>query len=499
MKKLFPISKSNMLIIGLASLTLVSCICLTCFALKDNRGQDGINGKDANMTIADNGEVIINDSQTGIYANKADCNVKLNVEGSEFGRVVGGGKFSIKETIAVEAIPNEDACFKGWKDDAGNIVSTNLIYTFPAVKGDINLTATFEKSLIEVYFRVPFIVEQYFGYDFVIETNGEKQDLVTNTGGYYVFKTPAIFNYGETVSLDFKNFIPPTSKYHCYLYEEDRDTYLGTSVNRTSHDITDSLSYSFTIYENRPYYFCFDMEVNYFIEILPTVNVASNNEEYGHVSKTEITSKGDLMTLTATVNDSLTTDYIYSFKGWYLNNELVSKNNIYQFKVNDNQYEFEAIFVKKYALKFEIKILDKGGNVAGLDPTSYLVSYKSIKVNSFDIEGNLSSIEFKGNYNGETPDLSTKICGYFEIKEKIFLSNEIESSHESYYVTDRDGERTYKEKFVYSRWILKQDSYSQSFATGSSALFFINEDMDLSKLKINVELFVVHYGDKVGD
>lgn len=498
MKKLFPMSKSNILIVGLASLTLASCICLTCFALKDNRGQDGANGKDASIAISDNGEVIINDSRTGICANKADCNVNLNVEGNEFGRVVGGGKFSLKETIAVEAIPNENACFKGWKDDANNIVSTNSIYTFPAIKGDINLTAVFEKSLIEVYFRVPFIVEQYFDYDFAIEANGERQDLVASNG-CYVFKAPLIFGYGETVSLEFKNFIPSTSRYHCYLYEEDKQTYLGTGLNRISHEITDSLSYSFTINENRPYYFCFDIEVSYIIEILPTINVTSNNEEYGYVSKTEITSKGDLITITATPKDSLTTDYIHSFKGWYLNNELVCKNNVYVFKANENQYDFEAVFVKKYSLKFQIKILDKGSNVAGLDPTSYLVSYKSVKVNSFDIEGNLSSIEFNGNYNGQTPDLSTKICGYFEINEKIFLSNEIESSHQSYYVTDRDGERTYKEKFVYSRWILKQDSYSQSLATGSSAVFFINEDMDLSKLVINVELFVVHYGDKVGD
>lgn len=92
MKKLLTTLKKNAVIFSLSFLLITSSIITLCIGLGDNKGKNGKNGKDANVNIAENGEVIINGEGTGIFANKGDCEVKVNVDGEEYGRVVGGGK-----------------------------------------------------------------------------------------------------------------------------------------------------------------------------------------------------------------------------------------------------------------------------------------------------------------------------------------------------------------------------------------------------------------------
>lgn len=499
MKKIRAIRKSTAIIFLLSSLLFILLTTLVCFGV-GNKGKDGKNGNDANISISDNGEVILNEEKTGIFANKADCKVSINIEGEKYGRVIGGGKFAKGQTVALQAIPNADACFKGWKNKNGEIVSSRQNYTFIAQEKNVELTAIFEKSNIEIYFKTIKLNEQYFN-NMVLQINDIKQNFVIEKDKYgrefYVLENPVVFNYGDTITFEFLNYKKQTHDCKCYLYEVDEGGYNGTNSNRKIFNITNEMIYTFLIEENREYYFYFDIEVNIIIERIPTIEISSNNDEYGNVNKTNCSGKGSIVTLTAWENESGTEDYIYKFKGWYLNNELVSTNYMYSFTADEYYYNFEARFVKKYALRFDISVINKDSIYENLDPASYYASFKKIKIHSIDSLGNINTISFNGNYEGQTYDSSTKICGYFELKEKIFLSNEIEESHDTYYEIGSDGEKTYKEKFVYTKWKLMQNDKSQTFATGNSALFIINEEMNT--FKINIELFVVHYGDRVGD
>lgn len=493
-------TKGKALIAGLSSLTLASLICLTCFALGDPKGKDGKDGGNATISVSDDGELIVNGNGTGLIGKKADCKVALNIEGKEYGRVVGGGTFTKGETVAVEAIANVGACFKGWKNETGEIVSPNALYTFVAAEGEMALTALFEKSEIAVLFQVSTNVYSYFDGGIKVTMNGEEKSLVKERdmygNEYYFLANPTSFSYAETVTISFPNFIPPSFLYHCYLQEYQNAGQVGfPSGKRGRYEITDSLEYTFTIDENRLYYFVFEMELNIFVEIVPTIEIHSNNEEYGSVSMSSYSRKGDTVTLSASEKSSGSPDFIYSFKGWYRGEELLTEERIYTFVVNESE-EFEARFVKKYALWIEVAIASRETSSRYLDPTTYHVSYKNLRVNSSGVDGNIRSFDWIGNSGGQTPDLDAKCCGYFEIGEKIFLSSIIESDHSIYYELSGTGKKTYKEKFVYSRWLLKEDS-EMTFATGSSALFFFNEAMDMVKARIKVELFVARQGEHV--
>lgn len=494
-------TKGKALIAGLSSLALASLICLTCFALGNPKGKDGKDGRDATISVSDDGELILNGNGTGLIGKKADCKVALDVEGKEYGRVVGGGTFSKGETVAVEAIPNVDACFKGWKNEVGEIVSLNPLYTFVATEGEVRLAALFEKSQIAVLFQAPKNVDSYFDGGIKVTMNGEEKSLAKERdmygNQYYFLANPASFSYAETVTISFPSFLPPSCIYHCYLREYENAGQVGfPSGEKGRYEITDSLEYTFTITENRLYYFVFEMELNIFVDILPTIEIYSNNEEYGTVSKSSYSSKGDMVTLSASAKSSGSEDFIYSFKGWYRGEELVTEEETYSFVVNESE-TFEARFVKKYALWVEVAILSKETNSRYLDPTTYYVSYKNLRINASGIDGDIRSFDWQGNSGGQTPDLAAKCCGYFEIGEKIFLSSVIENDHSIYYELNGTGKKTYREKFVYSRWVLEEDSSEMTFATGSSALFFFNETMDMAKTKIKVELFVARQGENV--
>lgn len=471
-------------------------------------GKDGISGKDASVIISDDGELIVNGNPTGVAANREDSEIALIVEGEEFGRVVGGGKFSSGQTVAVKAVPFDGSCFKGWKSADGAVVSLDETYVFVAEKGKTELTAVFEKSLIEVYFKTS-VTESYFGGDFQTEINGElcefKYERDKYGNPYLELKSPAIFGYGDEVTFKILNFIEPSCKYSAYVYELGEASYAGESGGFIKReDVTDDFAYSFKITENRKYYFSFSLEVNIFVEIVPTVTVSSGNPSFGSVSATECTGKGDEVTLTATVKDSETADYIYDFAGWYLNGEQVCESKTYTFKATDNGYDFTAKFIKKYALKIGVSIYDKtppeGADKSGktLSENAYIVKYKKVTVAAFDSGGAINAVTFNGNADGGAADTAVKICGYFAAGETIYLSCDIESAHDSCYLTDVDGEKIYKEKFVYGTWQIVEEgkTYSTDFSQGAAAMFTINEN-DFSTVRINLKLEVIHYGDKI--
>lgn len=497
-RKIIVIALTIMLVVALSA-----AFC-SCFANgKDGAdGKDGQNGANATVVISEDGEIIANGKGTGVIAERADCEVSLSVIGESFGKVIGGGKYAAGETVAVQAVPNVDACFLGWRNREGETVSIEQKYVFTAEKGKTTLTAVFEKSSIEVNFRTNPYLDSYFGGKMLLAVNDKICEFKTVQVGYYdkfyEFVSPPVFEYGEEVKLKFYNFEEPSCKYKAILCVLTEDQYNNSNFPPSSEvDITDSLEYSFTITENRKYCFYFKLELNIFVEIVPQVDVAANDPAFGDVSSTECTGKGEEVTITATPKDSGTTDYIYDFAGWYSGGELVSESPSYTFKVNES-CDFTAKFVKKYALKISASLYERTVTDENLDPDAYKVKFKSLTIRAVDKKGNFSSVTFGGNFGGGNLDGGVKICGYFEAGEIIHLSSDIESAHESYYIKDKNtGDKEYKEKFVYSSWTAVLKSGSVGFANGSSADYIIDTDNAQQSATINVELYVLLDGDKI--
>lgn len=483
-------------VVALLTITIIALTFSLCSC-----GKSGEDGRDATVSISENGEIVVNGEPTGVVANKADCEVSVSVEGNAYGKAVGGGKFAKGKTVAVSAIPFDGACFLGWKNQSGDIVSIDETYVFVAEKEKTELTAVFEKSVIEVYFKTSTNLKQYFGGNIVLLINGEKQEFeekIVASNKTYVLKSPATFDYGDTVTFELPNFQKPSYKYEAFLYSMTENEYNGTGAGSRTKLNDDSFEYSFKITENKKYFFRFDIEVNISIGIVPSVEVSANDSSLGSVQKTECKNLGDEVTLTAQPKYSGTSDFVYEFNGWYLDGDLVSKNPTYTFTVNEYHYDFTAKFVIKYALKISISKSDKEVYDEKIDPTAYTVTVKKVTVNAIDKNGNIYSATFSGNYGGATLDDSTKICGYFEKDETILLSVDIESAHETcYFIKGQPGNeyKYYAEKFVYARWKIKKDSSDlTNFGSGTSATYTFGNNLSTH---VDVELYVLHNGDKI--
>ena len=499
------LEKTNVALIVLSTMLLISMTLLLCFIGSGIKGKDGENGRNANVKIDDHDQLIINDDPTGIYAKKGECEVLLSVEGEEYGRVVGGGKFKKGQTVAIQAIPNEDACFVGWKNQNNEIISSNTKHAFIVEDKKTEFTAVFEKSEIEVNFKTSEVFSYYFkNRQISLQLNDVEQSLkmIRDTYGnkYYTLSSPAIYNYGETITMSLEGFEEPSCEYKIFLYQLNENEFNNNASSSSKRiDLTNNLKYTFNINENKKYFFRLDIELNILVSRVPTIDITPNNETYGSVSKTDCSNLGDSVTILATPLDSGTLDYIYEFDGWYLDDELVSKEASYTFTTKKYYYNYVAKFIKKYALKLSMSLGEKPFILNSSDKTAYDVVFKSLSVHAIDKNGVFHSADFNGNYGGSEIDKETKICGYFEEKEAIYLSYEIESAHASYYVTDSKGNKTYKEKYVYARWQVFSNGSFKNFANSSSSVYKIIEENGTFNCSINLELYVLHYGQSVGD
>gem|GEM_PF-1557791 len=108
----------------------------------------------------------------------------VEVTAEDGGTASGGGHYAKNEEVTVSATPDYGYRFAGWKDEDGNIVSTDTNYTF-VFTGRVSLTATFEERTFTVAFSA-----------------AEGEGTVTCEGTWYVLSNP------ETTALSSGDEVP---------------------------------------------------------------------------------------------------------------------------------------------------------------------------------------------------------------------------------------------------------------------------------------------------
>ncbi|MCR5627643.1 MAG: InlB B-repeat-containing protein, partial [Lachnospiraceae bacterium] len=255
------------------------------------------------------------------YQAKADVDISydkftltVNTSPSKGGRAAGGGSFKSGETPTITAVPNNGYDFIGWVKNGGDdIVSYYNNYTVDKITGNVNYTAIFEKAscYVEVY------------------SEHERRGSVKGGG---------LVDYGKDVTIKAS---PKNSCAFKGWYEDgkkisDKAEYTIKNVKRDYKLMA--------VFKSSDY----------------TVNVSAYPKDGGKVSGGGDYLEGDDVTLKAEKAKG------YNFKGWSINNKIVSTSDKYKIKDLDRDISVTAVFEKDGVKTYTINsgLANKGGVIS---------------------------------------------------------------------------------------------------------------------------------------
>ena len=213
-------------------------------------------------------------------------------ENEVMGSVSGSGIKAVGENVTITATPNPGYRFSGWYNGS-KLVSSNNPYTFNMPYSDITYIAKFSTN----------------SYELTLNNNNHDLGSITGSGS---------FLYGSNVTI-----IATPNTGVSFLGWYDNEDNLISSL----------LTYTFTMpYEDLEYTAKFAW-TPYFI----TIDV--NESTMGSVTGSGSYTYGQQVNLVATPNEH------HSFFGWYLDDELISREPVLTFSMPDESLDYEARFV----------------------------------------------------------------------------------------------------------------------------------------------------------
>lgn len=258
-------------------------------------------------------------------------------------------KYQSKATIA--AYTSTEIGFLGWFDDDGNLIETNAVYEFVMPHHDYKLVARWNS------FRL-----QLSSSD---TTLGTVNDVSDN------------YSYNDKINL----VATPNEGAEFVGWYLNNETLLSTNA-----------SYQFMMpYRNASITARFKLKSF-------NINVYTTDSSKGTVSGSGKYEYGSEVTLTATpLGDN-------SFKGWYLDNELLSNNNPYIFTIGNADLSIEGRFAGiLYTISFETN---------GGDPIADLVAEQGDPIS---VNPTRAGYTFVGWYT----DPSCTLTSYFELGDTM--------------------------------------------------------------------------------
>ena len=99
------------------------------------------------FTVTGNRDLVANFTYNGGGEQPEYFTISISANPVNGGEVWGGGRFTEGQSCFVEALPKSVYTFINWTDENGNLVSTDVIYTF-TVECNLNLVANFSHNII---------------------------------------------------------------------------------------------------------------------------------------------------------------------------------------------------------------------------------------------------------------------------------------------------------------------------------------------------------------
>ncbi|MBO4904953.1 MAG: InlB B-repeat-containing protein [Lachnospiraceae bacterium] len=291
-----------------------------------------VSGARSRQTRMDGGELVVGNNETSTnltviatsvvdhsvmdYASvdiQQDCyNVTAYADPSEGGNVTGGGAVSPGASVTLSAIPSRNYAFVGWKRD-GKTVSTATNYTIDNVSSNIKVVAKFQRNSVRVNIGV------------------NDSDGGSVSGG-------GTFDYGDSTTIKAKAY----SGYTFTGWKENgdiisRDTSLTLKNLRGDRDIT-------AVFKRARY----------------TVNLVAYPAEGGDLSGSGTYDLGDSVVIKATPRSG------YTFNGWFVNGQAVSRDKEYKIGKIQQDYTITAAFQKQGAVTYELSsgVATTGGSIS---------------------------------------------------------------------------------------------------------------------------------------
>ena len=230
--------------------------------------------------------------------NPIDYTVITVASPSVGGTVTGGGHYLFGQTCTVYAEPAEGYSFVNWTNNAGEIVSTNVIYQFNVYAHEM-MTAHFSLNT----FNISATASPSYG------------GTVEGAGNY---------NYGAS----------------CTLTATPAIGYVFVNWTKDGDEVSTDAAYTFTVYEAGSYVANFEI-LSY------TITAVANPAEGGTVSGAGTYNYGENCTLSATAAAG------YEFINWTKGSEVVSTENTFTFAVTasgDYIANFEEIIIPTYTV-----------------------------------------------------------------------------------------------------------------------------------------------------
>ncbi len=245
--------------------------------------------------------------------SKKDYIVSAYAEPSEGGYVTGKGSFKGGERTTLTAVAEKGYRFSEWLTENGEHVSGSASFTTEKITKDLKYKAKFEAS----------------GYEIKVKSSDKNKGSVT--GGGFVEK-------GKSTRIE---AIPKDGYIFEGWYENDR---------LLSHDKKVEIT---NVQEKHTFTAEFKKE-DY------VVNLAAFPEEGGNVSGGGTYKKGSEVLLKARANEG------YHFKGYVLNNQVISESEEFKIKKLDRDLSITAYFEKDGAKNHKITsgVANKGGAIS---------------------------------------------------------------------------------------------------------------------------------------
>ncbi len=250
-------------------------------------------------------EFVMKAEHVGIYARYAYYTVNTFASGDEYGTAgtyttYQDKKFSVGETVVLEATANDGYNFEGWYyQNSDTCLSHELVYQFVMKAEDV------------------YIEARYSYYTLTVESDTDESE----TAGTYTKKSEEKVSVGDTVTLT--------------ATVNDGYNFEGWYVRGSDVCLSKDLTYSFVMKAENV---GIEARWSYY-----TVTVESYSDESGiagtySAKAEEKVSVGDTVTLTATVNKG------YNFEGWYVrwSDVCLSKDLTYSFEMKAEDVFIEA-------------------------------------------------------------------------------------------------------------------------------------------------------------
>lgn len=247
-----------------------------------------------------------------VSLQKNSYNVNVAADPQNGGQVSGGGAVSQGGSVTLSAVPNKNFYFVGWVRD-GQTVSTSTNYTIKNITSNISVGAKFAQRSVTVN----------------VDVNNANGGTVSGGG---------TITYGGETTLSAKAY----SGYAFTGWKEN-----GSVISRDASIKLTNLT------SDRRLTAMFEQTTH-------TVTVVSYPADAGTVSGGGTFKLNEGTTIKATPKDG------YTFSGWYIGGQVVSRDATYKINKVEQDYTVTAAFDKKGITTFEISsgVATTGGSIS---------------------------------------------------------------------------------------------------------------------------------------